>query len=876
MNNSSKYAGTKGAHAWHTRRSGLSLMGALSLALTVSSHHGFAQQTITSGTYTQNFDSIGSGLPLGWSTRTAATTSSIGTAATLNAAATAWSTSTGQFANYASNNIDSSSSTATQTADTNRALGMRQTGSVGDPGASFSFNFSSIDVDLSSISFDLMTLYDNTRTTTWTIDYGIGPSPTSFTTLGTYSSGTFASTNFTFTLASNPTDLASMSNAGSVWIRVSALVASTGTGSRDTTAIDNFSVVAAGTEGGDLYWDGGTWSSSSPSTGGSGTWANGSGSWESANTAHFGGTAGTVNINGVVNADSGLNFETDGYVVTGGTLTLGASSITTGTGVTATISSVISGSAGLSKLGDGTLQLTGSNDFTGTVLVSGGTLSIDSDSELGNADNDISMSGGTLAVAGDVDLGSGRDISGAGTFAVSAGHTLQLDGNVNAAFTLSDAGTVYVTSIGTITGVTFSAPGTLNAAGSFLTGNVTTTQASGTAHLSGLYDFGDTTHTFTVADGSANTDLDLDATLYSTGSARIAKLGAGTLRISGDLSGYAGGLRIGTSGTTGVTGGRVIVSNASDLGAAQLQFNYGTLEAESDIDAAIGISFGSLEGHVATFSGANMTFTGSSSLYETTGAQSRFDVNNKTTLNGVFLQNSGSTYVASGLTIGGSGTLVLNADSSGMTRATTLTDTVTVAINEKFGAAVTVNSGATLSGSGTIAGAVTVKGTHAVGDTVGIQTAQNGVSYLSGAKFQWALVNNSDSSPGTDFSKLVVSGGNVSIAGGTTLNLVFNDATSTVDWGDAFWDTDHTWTLVELQAGTLSGIFGLSSPSTWFDANGDLLSSIRSDASFEVAGVGNNVVLSYAAVPEPSVCAMGLVGLGLIGWVAIRRRARVA
>jgi len=130
-----------------------------------------------------------------------------------------------------------------QNASTDRAFGLRQTGSFGDPGAAFSFNFSTSGVTVSSISIDLMMLSVQTRSTTFSIQYGVGASPSSFTTLGTWSDpGSFGTTPFNFTTAQFGTALDNQSN---LYFRVVALTASTGTGSRDTIGLDNFSITAA-------------------------------------------------------------------------------------------------------------------------------------------------------------------------------------------------------------------------------------------------------------------------------------------------------------------------------------------------------------------------------------------------------------------------------------------------------------------------------------------------------------------------------------------------------------------------------------------------------------------------------------------------------
>ncbi|MGZ4966792.1 MAG: PEP-CTERM sorting domain-containing protein [Chthoniobacterales bacterium] len=204
--------------------------------------------TATAVTYTENFDNIQSGwpnYPPGWGGSTGATASSVGLFQPFNQATVAWSSTTGQFANYASATGNTGSEpTATQAADTNRSLGIRPTAAFGDVGAAFNFNFSTSGVTVSAISIDLMMLSVQTRSTTYTIQYGIGNSPSSFTTLGTYPDpGVFGTTTFSFTTTDFGTNL---DNQSSVWFRIVSLAASTGSGSRDTVGIDNFSLTSSG------------------------------------------------------------------------------------------------------------------------------------------------------------------------------------------------------------------------------------------------------------------------------------------------------------------------------------------------------------------------------------------------------------------------------------------------------------------------------------------------------------------------------------------------------------------------------------------------------------------------------------------------------
>jgi len=217
---------------------------------TVLCHQPVKAQVSLSGTnYTQNFNGIASGLPSGWSVRTNASGTSLGTAVTFNTAAVSWGTQSGQFANGAGTTNNSlaaaagTESTAQQSAFTNRCPIIRQTASYGNPGAAFVFQIANSS-GLSNLIFsmDFILLKTNPASTTWTVDYAVGNSPATFTTLGTYTDpGVFGATTQTYSLGTDAND-----QTNNVWIRIVALSAATGAGSCDTFGIDNFSLNYAG------------------------------------------------------------------------------------------------------------------------------------------------------------------------------------------------------------------------------------------------------------------------------------------------------------------------------------------------------------------------------------------------------------------------------------------------------------------------------------------------------------------------------------------------------------------------------------------------------------------------------------------------------
>lgn len=227
------------------RNASYSCCAVLFLSAALFNQSVLGQLTLNGTNYTQDFNTISNGLPAGWSVRLTATATNLGTNANFPTAAKTWTDTTGGFGNCASTvansgtNFNGSESTSIQPGCTNRSLAIRQTGSFGDPGAAFALQIANT-VGLSNLTFsvDLCTLRTNGYTTVWTIQYGVGDSPTNFTTLGTYSNSTsFGATPQTCNLGANANNASS-----NVWIRIVALTPATGSGSRATFGIDNFSL----------------------------------------------------------------------------------------------------------------------------------------------------------------------------------------------------------------------------------------------------------------------------------------------------------------------------------------------------------------------------------------------------------------------------------------------------------------------------------------------------------------------------------------------------------------------------------------------------------------------------------------------------------
>ena len=291
-----------------------------------------------------------------------------------------------------------------------------------------------------------------------------------------------------------------------------------------------------------LTWDGSD-TTTSGAQGGSGTWdTNTTANWwdGSANVvwpalgglsddAVFENTAGTVTLGaGGVTAHN-LTFNTTGYVLTGSTLTLNGTTptISTNTGVTSTINSIIAGSAVLTKTGAGTLVLGGVNTYTGGTTVSVGTLQ---------------------AVVNTTQSGISS-----GAVSVASGATLQLDNTSTANLTIANT----ITGAGTLK---------LNFAANTTPRNTTLNNVTGFTGTIRLANAGATGDKWTIggltASGASVVVEDGSQLFVSTGTSTFAGINAigtgnnetrGAIRLGGTLVGtvtLAGNTTIGTEGGT--------------------------------------------------------------------------------------------------------------------------------------------------------------------------------------------------------------------------------------------------------------------------------------------------------------------------------------
>jgi len=208
-----------------------------------------------------------------------------------------------------------------------------------------------------------------------------------------------------------------------------------------------------------------------------------------------------------------------------------------------------------------------------------------------------------------------------------------------------------------------------------------------------------------------------------------------------------------------------------------------------------------------------------------------------------------------------------------------------------IGRLIVANTG-TLSGAGTVSRATTIQSggtlaptsnvTTTVGGVTTISTTQGGAAVMvytagltmqTGSNFGFDLYSNTTSNRGATggFDGINVTGGALAIEQGVVFNLTFNGTASTVDFTNAFWETDKQWLVFDNSTTPtipLSGsIFTLGSVTN--DASGNSFSV--TGGAFAFLQSGNDIYLTYT-VPEPSVWL--LLSAGLTWLVVCRRRPR--
>ena len=433
-----------------------------------------------------------------------------------------------------------------------------------------------------------------------------------------------------------------------------------------------------------------------------------------------------------------------------------------------TVSASLAGSVGLNKTTTGSVTLAGSNSYTGTTTVSGGTLILDST-------NGSAVSGNLLSItSGSVQLNRSNQIATTASVQV-AGGTLAMGANSNTVTGVQLASGAILGS-GTLT--SFSAfdvqSGT---AGAVLAGAVGLNKTtSGTATLTGSNTY---TGTTTVSAGTL--------ILNATGAPSVA----GNLTVNGGVAQLAQSNQIKTTSNVAVSSGTLAMQNFSNtVNGVQITggaiTGSGTLSSATAFDVQAGTISATLGGTqnlvkttsgTATLSGSNVytgltDVQGGTLILNTTGAPA---VAGALKVSGGIAQLAQSNQIKSDQTVTvTSGSLALGANNNtvagvqmtGGAIVGTGTLTSTTAFDLQSGTAGASLAGAvglnkTSTGSVTLAGSNSYTGTTSVNGGTLILDSANGQAVSGG------LLAITSGSVQLNRSNQIVSSGSVQVAGGT-------------------------------------------------------------------------------------------------------------
>ncbi len=533
--------------------------------------------------------------------------------------------------------------------------------------------------------------------------------------------------------------------------------------------------------------------------------------WINTNLANFGGTAGTVTVNGAVNA-GGITFSTGGYTLNGtATLTLGGSlNVNAASGSTTTISAPINVSAAQ----------------TWTVAT-GNTLNLSSN-----------MSGNAVI------------FSGPGTQNISSGTMTVAKFTVAGGATVNWSGTANIPAGGSYTGAGDNAtPGTLNIVGGSFSTAATVFMGNGTTGIISV-----SAGTFTMT--GANTNIFLGDGYNNNGA------GNGSLNLSGTGkfttgttagSFYLGNKGAGT-GTVNLDGGTLATNrtitrsslvSGSPTGTGTLNFNGGTLQATGSALAITGLTQANVRdgGAIIDTNGFDITLS-QALVHSGIGGDNAIDGGLIKKGNGTLNLNAGETYT--GPTLVQAGTLLVNGVLVGTSRAD-------------------VSGSGTLGGNGTIGPASGATGQVTLASGAHLAPGMNGMGALQialsgGGNFDLtgAIGNGNTGALAFELGApassdlIFTSGGPLTIGSGL---LDFDDFSFSTLAG---FDPASSYTLF-LGDTPIAGTLGTHT----IDTIGGQL--------YELQLVDNHTDVVLVAIPEPASAAFLLAGAGMF---LVRRRRR--
>ena len=533
-----------------------------------------------------------------------------------------------------------------------------------------------------------------------------------------------------------------------------------------------------------------------------------------------------------------------------------------------TVGNTVVGTGSVIQTGTGTLALTGANSYSGGTAINAGTLSISSDSNLGNSTGGLALNGGTLQSTASLTSSRSITLGGTGgTFSPDVGTNLTLNGTIGGSSLL---------------GLTMDGAGTLTLAGKNTYEGGTVVNA-GMLSISSDNNLGNTSGGLTLNGATLQSTSSLTSSrAINLSSGATISPDAGTILTLNGLVGGSGGLVMAGPGTL-VLGGANTYTGTTTV-------NAGTLSISSDGNLgnagnALALSGGTLRTMATMASGRSITLDGGTVAP---------NADTTLTLNGIVGGNGG-------LTMEGAGTLVLTGANTYMgitaVNSGTLSISSSVNLSDQYNLlminAGTLNTTANLElvrqitlgvGGGTFTpdAGTTLTQTGSVGGTGGLTMAGNGILLLNGPNtYSGGTTLNSGTLSISSDANLGVAGAGLTFNGGTlqTTGNFPTDRPITLNAGGGtiapaagttltFWQpVAGTGGLTMAGAGTLeltgantytgattiaSGTLALSGAGSLAQSSGVGLTA--AGATFDISGAGaNQTIQSLSGVTGTTV-----------------------
>jgi autotransporter-associated beta strand protein len=589
----------------------------------------------------------------------------------------------------------------------------------------------------------------------------------------------------------------------------------------------------------------------------------------------------TLTLTGNTNTFPGIMVNSavgnNASLITGGTGLRGTSggslnitqNNTSGANSALTIGTIIlnNGTAtGLNKSGAGTLILTAANTYTGITTINAGTLQIGNGGATGTLASTSTILNNSSLVINQGTTQTLAAISGTGSVTVNAstGLTLNAGNNFSGGFTLN-SGTISSIAAGTFNGfgtgtVTING-GTLNAVTGSPAITINNNMAWNSVVTLSRASSGTPVYTF-------NGDIVLGANSgYANGAATYSH----TVIFNGDIS-ETGGARSFTA-SIGSVAGNNITFNGQNTFTGAITVPGSTYPVKVGGSGYLG--GGNYAGAI-TLAGASFTY--SSSANQTLGGiigGSGTTLTKDTSTTSTLTLSGGNSYT--GATAVNAGTLAITGTGS-INNTSSITVAAGATLRYNSSTALTkaptlngsgVSNRAVLAGTGPINVAVTldnVGDTLSPGNSPGIESFTVGQSWAA-FSYDWEVNDFSDVTgltAGSDFDQIGITGG-LTLTGAAANSYYLNILSLTAGnvTGDAanFSEINRSWNILT----TTTGITGFNA--SYWNLNTTGFTNVEG-GTWSLAQSGNNLVLSYTAVPEPRAALLG--GLGML--MLLRRR----